>query len=143
MPIPPKLTTLCLPPVVVVAVHGFFVFGFDAYTNLPWLDILMHFVGGLVIGFTLNGCLAHAEPGSLIRVNSASVRFGLNVCLVTTAATVWEFAEFLCDRVFGTRSQDDLEDTMLDLFAGIVGGMLFASIVFLRNRHKKNSSVSD
>jgi hypothetical protein len=34
-------------------------------------------------------------------------------------------AEYLSDRFFGTHAQVDLEDTLLDMFLGLVGGLSF------------------
>jgi len=45
------------------------------------------------------------------------------VLALTCVATVgWEFAEFLCDRFFGTHAQLGLADTLGDMLLGICGG---------------------
>lgn len=118
----------------VLAAHGVLSIGFDAYTRLPSLDIPVHFIGGVAIAFALNGVLTIAEQASLIQVASRVVRFILTVCLVTTAATGWEFVEFVFDRVLDTGAQKGLEDTLFDAFVGIVGGMVFAAIACTARR---------
>ena len=49
--------------------------------------------------------------------------------LTTTAAVIWEFAEFTYDWYFGTKIQVDLPNTMSDMAFGMLGGMayIFAS----------------
>jgi hypothetical protein len=37
----------------------------------------------------------------------------------------WEFAEYVYDRAFGTRHQLSLDDTLLDMLLGIIGGGVF------------------
>ena len=62
-----------------------------------------------------------------------------NLALVTltftstvACALFWEFAEFLSDRYFGTNSQVGLEDTLLDMLLGVVGGAVFVGIAWFR-----------
>ncbi|MHC4889543.1 MAG: hypothetical protein ACYTEO_08805 [Planctomycetota bacterium] len=49
--------------------------------------------------------------------------------LTSTAAVIWEFGEFTLDFFFDTICQAGLEDTMLDMFLGMLGGT--ALIIFL------------
>jgi hypothetical protein len=48
--------------------------------------------------------------------------------LTSSAVVIWEFGEFTLDFLFDTVAQAGLEDTMLDMFLGLVGGT--ALIVF-------------
>lgn len=106
---------------------------FDGYTRAPWLDIPMHIAGGLAITFAFDGLLTIAEERSLLEVPGLFVRLLLLACLVTTAATGWEFVEFVSDTLFDTEAQKGLEDTLFDIFLGIVGGIGFALFTLGRN----------
>ena len=108
------------------------VFGFHAvislsgaYKRYPAIDIPMHVVGGAAIAFFFERCFVRlARPEvSLQIVNIA--RYLVVFALTVTAATFWEFGEFLFDRAFGTHTQAGLEDTLLDMLLGIIGGALY------------------
>lgn len=58
-------------------------------------------------------------------------------------ATSWELVEFLSDRLFSTGAQKSLEDTMLDILFGVLGGAAFASVrVSLRSRYSEQARES-
>lgn len=42
------------------------------------------------------------------------------------AAVVWEFREWFTDRYLGTHAQGSVDDTMLDLAMGMLGGGLYS-----------------
>lgn len=105
------------------------VFGFHAvislsgaYHRYPALDIPMHIAGGAAIAFFFDRCfirLVRSEVSlQIVNIARNLVVFALTV----TAATFWEFGEFLFDRAFGTHTQAGLEDTLLDMRLGIIGG---------------------
>jgi hypothetical protein len=48
--------------------------------------------------------------------------------LTASAALCWEFAEFAIDQLLGTNVQVSLENTMIDLAMGMLGGMLLILI---------------
>jgi hypothetical protein len=53
--------------------------------------------------------------------------------LTSLAAVVWEFAEFVADQKFGAHTQPGLEDTLLDLFLGLLGGAVWITANHLRS----------
>jgi hypothetical protein len=121
-----RIALLFLPPFLVFALHVVLSIGFQAYVWMPSLDIPMHVLGGVAIAYTFVGLLELAERSSLLSIEHWSIRWLLVVCLVTTAATVWEFAEFSADRLFRTGSQMGLADTLFDLLLGMLGGAAYA-----------------
>lgn len=129
-----KFAVLLVPPSLVVLLHGLLSLGFDAYTRMPSLDIPMHFLGGVAIAFTFKGLLELAEASGDLRVPTGWVQFLLLVSFVTSAATSWEFVEYISDVFFSTGAQKGLEDTLLDMFLGILGGATFAAWVLYRER---------
>jgi hypothetical protein len=57
--------------------------------------------------------------------------------LVATAAVLWEFGEFAIDYLFRTSAQSGLQDTISDMFLGLVGGTAFISYVLSGMRRHK------
>ena len=107
---------------------------FEAYLTYPWLDIPMHFFGGVAIAFFIFGSirntLAKEALGELTKTGEYLLAFS-GVC---AAALVWEFAEWSTDRIGITESQLSLEDTILDMFLGVAGGSIY---LLVRSRIEK------
>lgn len=53
----------------------------------------------------------------------------LVVSVVGFVAICWEFLEFLLKTFFGLPFQPSLDDTLLDILMGLIGG-LFGAVVF-------------
>ena len=114
-----------LPLVVLMVLHAVFMF-FDLY-SIAHLDSVMHLAGGIVLAMFLYGFLVSAigrgwcpDPGKIVSAV-------LVVALVTTGAVCWEFYEWISDRLFDTRLQPSVTDTVKDLLLGLLGGILYAS----------------
>jgi hypothetical protein len=112
-------------PVLVFLVHVCLDGASDIYARFPEFDIPMHFCGGVAIAFFFHRASWSASKfgimGPFHPVNHVVLVFSL-VCV---AAVFWEFAEFVCDHAMGTRHQTGLDDTLLDMFLGITGGLVF------------------
>lgn len=68
------------------------------------------------------------------------LRVGILVWLVATAAAgLWEVFEFTMDVLMGTREQDDLFDTMLDMTDGTLGGALAGVLAYRRVRAERDA----
>jgi len=122
------------PPLLVFGVHAAASLGLNAYESWPALDVPMHLLGGVAIAAFLTRSLDVLEEHALLDRSKGPLRFLLVVSLTTTAAVVWEFAEFLLDARLDTGAQVSLPDTMLDLALGMVGGLLVAGGGALRRR---------
>jgi len=48
--------------------------------------------------------------------------------LTTTVAVLWEFGEFIPDRIFGTNIQISLANTMQDLAMGMLGASVILAL---------------
>jgi hypothetical protein len=108
-------------PILVFATHVMASRLFNAYDLLPEADIPMHFAGGLSIAFFVSRCF-RALPQAVVRSSRLVVlELVLVGSLTATAAVLWEFAEFACDRIFGTNIQISLANTMQDLALGLLG----------------------
>ena len=104
-----------------------FGFGYGMYGKWwPW-DDLMHAISGVVFGFFGVVLVEHMcnewapRPPVWARVMIAM----LFACFI---ALMWELYEFGSDLYFGTFfQQNDLYDTMIDLFYGALWGLITAS----------------
>jgi hypothetical protein len=121
-------------PILVFVAHMILWHGADAYEAFPPLDTPMHLLGGLAIAFFL--WMAYsigARAGALGRPNGTAIAI-LTLTSTAACAVLWEFAEFLSDRYLGTNTQKGLEDTLLDLLLGLVGGAVFVAAAWFRRR---------
>lgn len=121
-------------PLLVYLFHVIADRAFQAYNRIPPLDIPMHFFGGVVIAYFFHrACWNASHLGLLAPYHPATHRL-LVFGMVGTTTVVWEFAENIADHLFGTHGQVDLDDTMLDMFLGMAGGLVFLILQGLRAR---------
>jgi hypothetical protein len=106
--------------------------GLGAYILFPWLDIPMHFLGGLTMAYSLFLTLAILQERRAISRLDKLIEWILVFALVATIAVFWEFAEFSMDRLLGTNVQISLQNTMQDLFIGVVGSSTMIGYKILR-----------
>lgn len=102
--------------------------GFRVYVKLPWFDVPMHFLGGVMIAILVGSFYKSFRRAGIFPALSRMAYVALGTCIVVMFAVWWEFAEFLIDQVFGTTFQPSLADTMLDLLLGMAGGKLMLLI---------------
>jgi hypothetical protein len=97
---------------------------FNIYERFPYLDLPMHFFGGVVMAFFFHRVSINASLLGITRRYQA-LRHRLFVFTSTCMAAVsWEFSEFLIDYFAGKRPEG-LNDTIGDLFFGIIGCLFF------------------
>lgn len=92
----------------------------------PWLDLVMHPLGGLAIAYSAHGAIPRLQPllGKLNRVAHHSLVLGVSfVC-----ANLWEYAEFVADVLVDSRIQTSVEETMVDLVLGTGAACLFVAV---------------
>ena len=123
-----KLVSFFALPTLLFGLHLVMVFlGF--YKRHPWLDMPTHVLGGVFIAYSFSLALTYFQQRKILselNVLSGSVFL---FALTSTATVIWELGEFTLDFFFATNAQASIEDTMLDMFLGLVGGT--ALIVFL------------
>ena len=105
---------------------------FDAYLIYPWIDMPMHFLGGVSIAYTAYLFLGYFKEEGFVSINRKFLHVLFIVSLVALVSILWEFYEFLQFYFFGIPTQPSVADTMLDLFVGLIGAA-FGSFVF-RNK---------
>ena len=117
-------------PTLVFVAHMILWHGVGAYAAFPPLDAPMHLLGGLAIAFFLwTAYSISARSGTFGRPNSNAIA-ALTLTSTAASALLWEFAEYLSDRYLGTNTQKGLEDTLLDLLLGSVGGAIFVGVAW-------------
>lgn len=105
------------------------------YQQFPWYDTLLHFSVPLV---TVAILYALSQATDWIwdwrKVTPLEVGIYLFAMSVTLGA-LWEILEFGMDQIFGTREQDGLYDTMIDLIMDVAGAALGSIAAALATRY--------
>lgn len=111
---------------------------FRLYYLIWFYDDILHFGLAFLVGML---ALEMAKSRRFVftwRVGPA--RVGILVWLVATAAAgLWEIFEFTMDVLMGTREQDDLVDTMMDMVDGTLGGALAGVVAYRRVRAERRA----
>lgn len=99
------------------------------YYVVPMYDDVLHFV---IAGITALLLLRLAQAWDLFPAAHATpLRASLlTLTLAIAVAGVWEVFEFVMDLLQGTREQDDLTDTMVDIVDGLMGGIAAAAVAW-------------
>jgi hypothetical protein len=108
-------------PILVFTFHLFVFRVLSAYIILPWLDIPMHYIGGFSMAYALFLGLTFLQDRTMISRLDKGIELILVFTLVATIAVFWEFGEFSIDQILGTNVQVSLQNTMQDLFMGLLG----------------------
>jgi hypothetical protein len=95
------------------------------YEVFPALDIPMHLIGGVAVGHSFHVALgvlvrrgAMRDPGRVVRTVGLLAFVGL-------MAVLWEVAELGVAFSRGTHHRMTLDDTLLDLLLGFLGGAAY------------------
>ena len=127
-----KLIISVIAPGSVFALHVFLSRGFigNYYLKYPWLDIPFHLMGGISIFIFLYYLIYKYQIiGDAFAKFPLIVQFIITTSFVSLSATAWEFLEWTTEYLKYS-SQGDLNDTLFDLFLGIMGGAI-SSIFYL------------
>lgn len=119
-------------PIAVLLMHELASHVFFLYKRWPPVDIPLHLAGGFAIAFFCSGAIDILHRRELIAAGDCPVRLLLIFGLVCSAAVFWEFAEWIADHTIGTSCQVGLDDTILDMFCGVIGGLAFILGLILR-----------
>ncbi|MBT4153681.1 MAG: hypothetical protein HOE53_03460 [Candidatus Magasanikbacteria bacterium] len=134
-----RILPYALAPVGLFLLNCILDFGLGLYEPYPWIDIPMHLFGGAAIAVFVFGMYKE-----LLRSKQATpMPLWVELCCVVggvmIAAVVWEFFEYLVDLQFQTRWQPSVDDTIFDLFNGMLGGTL-TGLFFLLEQKKRSST---
>jgi len=101
---------------------------FQLFKLFPPLDIPFHFLGGVVITFFYRSVIRNSQK--LIGEIPFPVQVLFAFTCTGTTTILWEFYENLLDFFIGTHMVRGLQDTIMDLFLGLFGALVFS--VFYR-----------
>lgn len=106
------------------------------YVVFPWVDIPMHFLGGVSIAVAGVCFLALLRGHGFINRLPLLFYALFIMSFVGLAAASWELWEFSLDRIFGGGAQVDLPDTMTDMFFGLLGGSVTIVLWFVLHKRR-------
>ena len=126
------ITTLRQAAWAPLSVVGFYAIGlaFDWYDRFPPLDMPSHLLGGVAITYFYISAIKHSQrivgeiPG-LIQTLLAFTSTG-------TTIIFWEFYENAADFILDTQMVRGLEDTIVDMFVGLMGALVL--LLFYKQR---------
>jgi hypothetical protein len=105
--------------------------------GLGWWDTFMHFVSGAILAFSgiaLYERLIHRNAGDEI---SPWFVFLFTLSFAALGGVLWEVYEFSSDQFFDMTLQGGgNKDTMTDLIADTIGGLVIAVVAGIRTRAK-------
>lgn len=107
-------------PITVLMLHAV---GGRLFGHEPYVDPMMHFLGGVAAAFFFRH--AASVGGSLLGAPTHLALDLLAFGLTCGVALLWEFGEFASDQFLGTQIQRSLDNTMRDLFLGLLGGLFY------------------
>lgn len=122
----PTLREAAWAPLLVLGLFLAAVGLFDAYSRFPPLDKPTHLLGGVAVTYFFSCAWGHARSvaGREPALGRTSFAFGGTA----VAAIVWEIFEFLSDHFLATHLQHGLEDTLSDVFFGLIGAAIYLLI---------------
>ncbi|HEX9384766.1 MAG TPA: hypothetical protein VF918_00465 [Anaerolineales bacterium] len=116
-----------------LSIFGSYLLGlaFHLFKLFPPLDIPFHFLGGVVITYFYRSVIKNSQKF----VGEIPVAIQVLFAFTCTGTTTifWEFYENLLDFFAGTHMVRGLQDTIMDLFLGLLGAFVF-SLFYRRGR---------
>ena len=109
-----------------VSVVVFYLVGFVSgwFNVFPPLDIPTHFMGGVAITYFYRSAIRSSQRFL------GDIPFAIQVILAITAAgtttVLWEFGEYISDYLLRTHHVFGLNDTLKDMFFGLLGATVLS-----------------
>lgn len=100
------------------------------YDLFPWLDMPSHLIGGVAITYFYRSAVRNAQ--GIVGDIPFSIQVLLAFTCTGTTIILWEFYENLSDFFFGTQMVRGVEDTIVDMFLGLLGALVLSA--FYRRR---------
>ena len=108
-----------------LSVIAFYVIGLalHLYDLFPPLDLPSHLLGGVAITYFFRSAIRNSQ--SLVGDIPIPIQIIFAFTCTGTIIIFWEFYENLLDLIFGTHMVRGLEDTIMDMFLGLLGALVF------------------
>ncbi len=101
------------------------------YASIPYWDKLLHFLSGFI--FAQTGKEIYAKLDGNKKSKALLISFALLTAF--SIAGLWEIWEFASDKILNTNAQNgSLDDTMYDIIAGSLGGIIKVVYDILRRK---------
>jgi hypothetical protein len=116
-----------------LSVFGSYLLGLalDLYDLFPPLDIPTHFIGGVAITYFYRVAIRHSQK--FVGEIPLAIQILFAFACTGTTTILWEFSENILDFFLGTDMVRGLQDTILDLFLGLLGALVI-SLFYRRQR---------
>jgi hypothetical protein len=128
-------------PLTVFSVHTVLAAVFNIYLYADWVDIPFHYVGGVAIAYFISGTLSSCSSHKIICRPDPVLHALCVIWASCSAAVVWELGERIMDGLFGWMLQVGLDDTLFDLFLGMLGAASFSTHYLIQAFRTKSLSV--
>jgi hypothetical protein len=111
-----------------LAVLGFYALGLTLglFKLFPPLDIPVHFMGGVMITYFYRVAIRNSQK--LVGEIPFPIQVLFAVTCTGTTTILWEFFENISDTLVGTHMVRGLQDTIVDLFGGLMGAFVLSLI---------------
>jgi hypothetical protein len=103
---------------------------FRLFKLFPPMDIPTHFLGGIVITYFYRVAIRHSQK--LVGEIPFPIQILFAITCTGTTTILWEFYENILDFFFDTGMVRGVEDTIVDLFVGLLGALVLS--LFYRRR---------
>ena len=127
-----ELLKIFSPAILTLIVHTYLDIN-NIYQLTGWMDLPMHFLGGVGIGVSYFLFLKFLQRENYLGGMHKFIFFVFVISLVSITAVGWELFEFFID-LSGLKtdltSQPSVQDTMVDFILGILGGIIGYVLTF-------------
>jgi len=115
-----------------LSIFGFYLIGLALrlFKMFPALDIPVHFMGGVVITYFYRSAIRNLQK--IVGDIPLPIQIIFAFTCTGTTTVLWEFYENILDHFFGFQMVRGLEDTITDLFVGLMGALVLS--LFYRKR---------
>jgi hypothetical protein len=109
-----------------LSVFGSYLLGLTLglYALFPPLDIPTHFMGGVAITYFYRAAIRNSQK--FVGEIPLPIQILFAFTCTGTTTVFWEFYENIFDFLFGTDMVRSLEDTIVDLFLGLLGALVLS-----------------
>jgi ABC-type Mn2+/Zn2+ transport system permease subunit len=116
-------------PLSIIVFYGI-ALALHLFDLFPPLDLPSHLLGGVAITYFFRSAIKNSQ--SLVGDIPIPIQFIFAFTCTGTTIIFWEFYENLLDLFFDTHMVRGLEDTIMDMFLGLLGALVLT--VFYRKR---------
>jgi hypothetical protein len=110
-------------PLMVLGVYGLGL-TFHVFKLFPPLDIPTHFLGGVAITYFYRVAIRNSQ--NLVGEIPFPIQVLFAITCTGTTTILWEFYENFLDYFAGTQMVRGVQDTIVDLFVGLLGALVFS-----------------